>query len=202
MNAKSKVNGKDTSGEPVAKNDSEKRAASQDTPTKADVSNEGSASEKPSETVEYKPSFRLLAEYLKDLSFENPSLVRIFTGESEAIKDPKIDIQVNIRSRRLVQDKNLYETELSIEANAKKDDKALFTIEAVYAAIVEAVNVPDNNRDALLLIEVPRFLFPFMRETIARETQRGGLQPLLLEPIDFAELFRRRQEQQNNQKTN
>jgi preprotein translocase subunit SecB len=80
---------------------------------------------------------------------------------------------------------------LTIKSSAKIQDEALFLVELAYAGVVTVRNVPQEFLSAVVLVEVPRLLFPFARNIIADTTRDGGFPPLMINPIDFAELLRR-----------
>jgi len=51
--------------------------------------------------------------------------------------------------------------------------------------------VPKEHLHPFLLIEGPRMLFPFARQIVADATRNGGFPPLMIDPVDFAALYRR-----------
>lgn len=129
----------------------------------------------------------ILAQYVKDLSFENP-------GAPQSLQDfgkerPNIDISVNVNAARIGEEG--YEVTLNISASASHDDKQRFLVELVYAGLFGIRNMPQETLEAFLLIECPRILFPFARRIIADATRDGGFPPLLMEPIDFQVLYQK-----------
>lgn len=129
--------------------------------------------------------FSILAQYVRDLSFENPGA----PGSLQLQQQPKIDIGVDVQARRLPDDR--FEVELRIRASAAGTDaKPVFVAELVYSGLFLIRNAPEDALQPLCLIECPRVLFPFARRIIADVTRDGGFPPLLLEPIDFVALFR------------
>ncbi len=139
------------------------------------------------------PSFLVLAQYLKDLSFENPRAPEIFQdGQS-----PQMDVSVDVNARNFGPDQ--YEVELSLSAKAKHNNEAIFIVEASYAGAFEIKNMPREQLEGVMLVECPRLLFPFMRQIIADATRNGNFPPLMLEPIDFMAIFlaNRQREQQS-----
>ncbi|MDP2699261.1 protein-export chaperone SecB [Thalassospira sp.] len=128
----------------------------------------------------------LHTQYIKDLSFENPN-----APESVAMQQqPKIAIDVDVEART-TQDQKLHEVILKINIKAEAGDKVAFIAELQYGAVV-TLNVPEEHRLPVLLIEVPRLLFPYARKIISGLTSDGGFPPLMMHPIDFAELFRKK----------
>ncbi len=128
--------------------------------------------------------------YIKDLSFENPNAPLIY-GELQ--KGPNIDITINVDVNHL-QDR-LSEVVLELQVSAKVGDQTAFLLELDFAGLAtvgEGVSEADGDR--LLVTEVPRLLFPFARAVIGDMTRDGGFPPLLINPIDFEDLYRSRQE--------
>lgn len=126
------------------------------------------------------------AQYIKDLSFENPNAPASLLPSSE---QPQLDVNIDVQTRSGPDDS--YEVVLHIKADAKVGGKQAFLIELAYAGIATLKNVPKEALQPILLIEVPRILFPFARNILADVTRDGGFAPLMLNPIDFADLYRR-----------
>lgn len=134
------------------------------------------------------PRVQIVAQYIKDLSFENPGAPGTITNR------PNIDLSVDLQARRM--DGPLFEVELKLRINAKsQEDKPVFLLELVYAGLFQIVNVPDDVLQQVLLIEGPHMLFPYARRIISDAVRDGGMPPLMIEPIDFAGLFRSKQAQ-------
>jgi preprotein translocase subunit SecB len=136
-------------------------------------------------------SARLLlnTQYIKDLSFENPNAPRVYT---ELNKAPEIDVHIDVEVRHL-QDRH-YEVVLIARVKASIKDKVAFLVELDFGGLATVgQQVPEPEIEHLMLVEVPRFLFPFARAVISNATRDGGFPPLLINPIDFEELYRSRQ---------
>ena len=134
------------------------------------------------------PRLQLLAQYVKDLSFENPG------APMNATVRPAIDLNVDLQARRMEADQ--YEIELRLRISAKHEDRTLFLMELSYAGVAFIQNVPEDVISQVLLIEIPHMLFPFARRVVADTIRDGGMPPLMIEPIDFAALYRAKAEQQ------
>jgi preprotein translocase subunit SecB len=131
------------------------------------------------------PRIQIVAQYIKDLSFENPGAPQAMTNR------PAIDLGVDLQAKRL--DAQTFEVELKLRVNATGEgDKPLFLLELAYAGLLQIVNVPEDVIQQVLLIEGPHMLFPFARRIIADAVRDGGMPPLMIEPIDFAGLYRAR----------
>lgn len=130
------------------------------------------------------PQAGILAQYVKDLSFENPNA----PGSLQMQGQPKIEINVNVNARSGGQD--MYEVELKIDATARhEDDRVAFQVELLYAGLFRLTGAPQEAIEPFLVVEAPRILFPFARRVIADATRDGGFPPLMLEPIDFGGLY-------------
>lgn len=132
--------------------------------------------------------FQLLAQYIKDLSFEAPNTPQIF-GAIQG-KQPTINVNVDIRAAKL-QDE-AYEVVLQINAECKTEDTLAFLLELEYAGVAHSALSDDELRSALL-IEIPRQLFPFARNIVSDVTRDGGFMPLMLQPVDFVAMYKRGQ---------
>lgn len=127
---------------------------------------------------------RVLGQYVKDLSFENPNAPDSLRGQGQ----PEIDLSVDVRARSL--DAETFEVELVLSANASSSGSQLFIAELTYAGLFSIRNLEERAREPFLLIECPRLIFPFARRILADATRDGGFPPLMLEPVDFAALYR------------
>jgi preprotein translocase subunit SecB len=129
------------------------------------------------------PSLQVLAQYVKDLSFENP-------GIGQAVQQPRIDLNVDLQARR--GEGGQYEVILKLRVTAQQDTTTLFLLELAYAGAFLLRGVPDESVQPVLLIECPRLLFPFARRIVADIVRDGGMPPLMIEPIDFLALYQAR----------
>jgi preprotein translocase subunit SecB len=137
------------------------------------------------------PQLNVLAQYTKDLSFENPNAP---TSLAPQEKPPAINIQINVSANNISEHE--YEVTLSVEGKAENGDKLMFSFELSYAGVFRILNVPQENLHPLVMIECPRLLFPFAREIIATSVRDGGFPPLMLDPVDFVGLYRQNMERQ------
>lgn len=131
----------------------------------------------------------ILAQYVKDASFENPQAPATLRP-TDVVPDMEVNIGMDAHQLQDPQIPNLYEVALKINAKAKRGDQIMFVIELEYAAAVAIdESVPKGGHHPILLIEVPRILFPYAREFISLMTIHGGYPPLLLNPVDFQALY-------------
>ncbi|TCV70394.1 protein translocase subunit secB [Neorhizobium sp. R1-B] len=133
------------------------------------------------------PSINILAQYTKDLSFENPGAPRSLQARDKA---PGITINVNVNANPLSEAD--FDVVLTLNAEAKDGDKVVFAAELVYGGVFRITGFPQEHMLPLLFIECPRLLFPFARQIVADVTRNGGFPPLMIDPIDFAQMFTQR----------
>ena len=131
------------------------------------------------------PMLSVLAQYTKDQSFENPNAPDSLRSGLSA---PEIQINIEI-GRQMLEGHNI-EVTLMLKAEAKRDDKIAFIAELEYAGLFAFAGVSAEEIQPLIMIECPRLLFPFSRQIMAEMTQNGGFPPIMLEPPDFAGMFR------------
>lgn len=134
------------------------------------------------------PGVRVLAQFIRDLSFENP---RAPDALRQTTAQPQMDVGVEMNARG--REDGLFEVDLKISARATREDGPLFHVEVLYSGVFQITGVPEEALEQALLIECPRFLFPFARRIIADVTSDGGFPPFLLDPIDFAGIYAARQ---------
>lgn len=130
------------------------------------------------------PPLTINGQYTKDLSFEAPTAPGIFSVMQQ--KSPDMTVNVNVNTSEF--DKNVYEVVLDLSAHCKVGDDTAFILELSYAGLF-TLNVDDEVKTAVLLIECPRLLFPFARNILADVSRDGGFPPVMLGPIDFAQLY-------------
>ena len=125
------------------------------------------------------------AQYVKDLSFENPNAV---AAHLEASETPQVEIGVQVNADKV--NDHQYEVRLHITAKASTTEKPLFLADLTYAGIVSVPDARDEEINPLIMIEGPRLLFPFARAIISNMTRDGGFMPLNLQPVDFVAVYR------------
>ncbi len=128
------------------------------------------------------------AQYIKDLSFENPRAPQSLIQQTA---QPSVDINVDVKAQNLGPE--VFEVILTINATARSQDQPVFLVELAYGTVVTVKNATPEMLASLILVETPRIVFPFARAIIANATRDGGFPPLMINPMDFAELLRRQQ---------
>ncbi len=155
-------------------------------------SDSGAANPEPS--ADAAPRLTIAAQYVKDQSFENPGAPGSLT---KGAKVPMINVGIDVQVRRGAEPN--YEVELKISVQAKQEEATVFLTELIYGGIFQLINIPADSLQPVLLIECPRLLFPFARRIIADMTRDGGYAPLMLDNIDFAQLYQQRMAQLQSQ---
>lgn len=136
------------------------------------------------------------SQYLKDFSFESPNAPAIFLEMKHA---PDIKVNLDVKAAKINNDNNIFEISLLINTEAKYEEKTAFICETEYTAIA-TINVPEEQLEPVLLVEIPRYLFPYSRNIIANATREGGFAPLMLQPVDFLSLYVARKQQEAAEK--
>ena len=134
-------------------------------------------------------AIQINAQYIKDLSFENPRAPMSLQDQTQ----PSIDVNVDIKATRVAE--KSYEVILDVTADANSENGQVFILELSYAGVFTLTGIPENNISGMLLVECPRLLFPFARAIVADATRDGGYPPLMIQPVDFARLFIESQQQ-------
>jgi preprotein translocase subunit SecB len=141
----------------------------------------------PEQDQQQAPQLNVVAQYVKDFSFENPNAPKSLTGSPE---QPQINIQINVNAAPVAD--NDIEVVLHLTGKAETKAGVMFSFELAFGGIFRIRNVPQESLNAVVLIECPRLLFPFAREIIATSVRNGGFPPLLLDPVDFVALYRQK----------
>ncbi|MDE2488135.1 MAG: protein-export chaperone SecB [Alphaproteobacteria bacterium] len=141
------------------------------------------------------PGIRILAQFIRDLSFENPRAPESLRAAGQV--QPQIDLGVEMNARG--RDDGLFEVDLKLSAKADRDDGTLFVVELLYGGLFQVNGVAQQDIEPVLLIECPRYLFPFARRIIADLSAEGGFPPFLLDPIDFAGVYAARKAEAQGQ---
>ena len=130
------------------------------------------------------PSFNLIGQYIRDMSFENPG-----APGSIMLGGPNPNFQVGINVGVKKQADDIYAVEITLNAKAEREKNVLFNVELIYGGVFRMKNIPENQLAPLLLVECPRLIFPFARQVLATITQQGGFPPLMMEPVDFNAIY-------------
>lgn len=137
----------------------------------------------PGNGADTQPTAGIVAQYIKDLSVENPNSPKAFQWQGQ----PEIDIQFNIGATGV--EGELHEVELKIVVTARAEQGTAYVVDLTYCGLVGIRNMEDSHAHAFLFAEGPRILFPFARRIVADAVRDAGFPPLMLDPIDFNGLY-------------
>jgi preprotein translocase subunit SecB len=141
------------------------------------------------------PQVSILAQYVKDLSVENPSAPQVYSWQVQ----PQLDVQFNLNVEGAGE--GVHEVSLKFDVSARSDNGVHFMVELSYGGLFALRNVPDESLPPFLMIEAPRLLFPFARQVISEAVSGMGFPPLMLDPIDFASAYMAQVEAAQQQQT-
>jgi preprotein translocase subunit SecB len=136
------------------------------------------------------------AQYVKDLSFENPRAPQSLLQPPQGAA-PDLQVGVDVKAAALAAD--IYEVVMTLKVETKVQNEVIFVAELSYGAVVSLINTTQEDVPIALMVEVPRLMFPYVRNIISEVTRDGGYTPLLLSPIDFVDIYRRRMAEQQQQ---
>jgi preprotein translocase subunit SecB len=142
------------------------------------------------DTAATETGIRIIAQFVRDFSFESPHAPDSLRAGAAP---PAIDmgVEMNARGRQ----DGLFEVDLKLSARASRDDQPVFHVEVLYGGLFHIAGVPEDQLEQILLIECPRFLFPYARRLVSDVTTEGGFPPFLIDPIDFAGVYAARKAQ-------
>jgi preprotein translocase subunit SecB len=140
------------------------------------------------------PQIRVVAQYIKDLSFECPNVPKLIDGPGEA---PNLRVEVNVNANKIAG--STFESTIVFKAEATNKLGTIYDLELAYAGMFQVENLPEAALEPFLLIELPEPCCFRSRRLVADLTREGGFPPLLLDPINFANLFAKRQQERSAQ---
>jgi preprotein translocase subunit SecB len=130
------------------------------------------------------PGIRILTQFIRDLSFESPHAPESLRPSAT---QPQVDLGVELNAR--ARPDGLYDVELKMTARAQRESETVFHVELLYAGLFQITGIPEADMEPVLMIECPRYLFPFARRIVADLTGEGGFPAFMLEPLDFAGIY-------------
>ena len=152
--------------------------------SKAAAAKDNGTAKKPSENANTDRRILVHAQYIKDLSFENPNAPHVLM---EGSTQPDVEITVNVGAKLINDDQ--YEVTLNLAAKASAGETTLFLVDLTYAGLVTPEGAGTDEINPLIMIEAPRLLFPFARAIISDSTRDGGFMPLNIQPVDFVAVY-------------
>ncbi len=140
------------------------------------------------------PPLMIHTQYIKDLSVEIPHAPEIFKDMKQ---QPSVKVDVDINARHL--EENVFDVSLNFRIDGDIEQQKFFIVEMTYAGVV-SLNVPEEHLEAFLMIEAPHMLFPYARQAISNVMGNAGLNPIMLNPLDFAAMYKARLAARQQQK--
>ena len=137
-------------------------------------------------TLATAPGIQVIAQYIKDFSFENPHAPESLVS---GWPQPETNVQISLRHQQVRDDAYECTVNFRIEAKKPEDGKVCFIIDLAYGALAVLKDIPKEQHQAIIMVEVPKLLFPFAREIVAGVTSKGGYPPLYLTPISFETIY-------------
>lgn len=134
------------------------------------------------------PAILIQNQYIKDLSMEIPHAPAIFKKLQGT--NPKVNVEVNVEVEKLEEEKT-FNIMLNVAVNGDVEEEKAFILELSYAAVV-SLNIPEEHREPVLMMEIPHMIYPFARQIVANTMSNAGLPPLMLNPIDFMAMYNAR----------
>ena len=142
------------------------------------------------------PAILIQNQYIKDLSMEIPHAPAIFKKLQGT--NPKVNVEVNVEVEKLEEEKT-FNVMLNVAVNGDVEEEKAFILELSYAAVV-SLNIPEEHREPVLMMEIPHMIYPFARQIVANTMSNAGLPPLMLNPIDFMAMYNARKANAHNTK--
>ena len=133
---------------------------------------------------------RVLSQYIKDLSFENPNVAKLLQGPGD---NPNLRLEINVNAQKMGD--NTFESAIQLKGQATNTAGVIYDLEIEYAGLFQIEGLPEPMLEQFMLINCPALIFPFLRRLAADITREGGFPPLLLDPIDFGALYLERRKQ-------
>lgn len=135
------------------------------------------------------PAMRVLTQFVRDFSFENPRAPESLRMDGK----PEVDMGVEMNAKGRAD--GLFEVDMKLSVKAGTEQGPMFAIELIYGGLFQISGIPEDQLETVLLVECPRYMFPFARQIIASATADGGFYPpFLLEPIDFGAIYQARKD--------
>jgi len=164
----------------MAKKDDQAKKTNGDGPSPEDEASQSATGARPGPDAQ----LAILAQYVKDLSFESPGAPDTLQGPGD---NPQLKVGVNVNAGPRGED--VYEVVLNFEAHARSDTGVIYNVEIAYGGLFRLSNIPQNALQPVLFVDCPAILFPFVRRVLADVVRDGGFPPLMLDPIDFGRLY-------------
>lgn len=140
--------------------------------------------------------FQIQKLYTKDVSFELPNAPQVFQEEGQA------DVKMSLAQRVEDLGNDLHEVVLTVTVTATVDEKTAYLAEVAQAGIFLMTNFNEQTAHAVMNTMCPGTLFPYARQMISTLVGEGGFPPLVLQPVNFEQLYAQRMQQMMEEQKN
>lgn len=137
--------------------------------------------------------FQLQKIYMKDVSFELPNAPQIFQD------DGQVEIKMNLAQRVENLAEGVHEVVLTVTVTANLGEKTAYLAEVQQAGIFAISGLNEQATHAAVNTLCPHTLFPYARRAITDMVADGGFPPLVLQPINFEQIYAQRMQEAQEQ---
>lgn len=141
------------------------------------------------EQEQQQAQFQLQKLYMKDVSFELPNAPQIFQ------EDGQVEIKMNLAQRVESLAENVHEVVLTVTVTASLGEKTAYLVEVQQAGIFAITGLNEQATHAAVNTLCPHTLFPYARSAITNMVADGGFPPLVLQPINFEQIYAQRMQE-------
>lgn len=127
--------------------------------------------------------------YAKDVSFEMPNAPEVFHEQGQA------DVKMSLAQRVDDLGGNLHEVVLTVTVTAMLGEKTAYLAEVAQAGIFQISGFNEQAAHAVINSLCPGTLFPYARRAISGLVADGGFPPLVLQPVNFEQLYAQRMQE-------
>ena len=136
------------------------------------------------------PFYTVLTQYVKDLSLENPFAPHSIIDRAEAMPTTNVAFETAVREVESEKFQDLYEVSLILNISTTTEDRIPIILELDYGVLCTVHNIENEKQlHYMLHSELPRILFPYVRQLVSDYTAQAGYNPLYLPPTNFSALY-------------
>ena len=140
--------------------------------------------------------FQIQKLYTKDVSLELPNAPEIFQENGQA------NVKMSLAQRVDKLDDNLHEVVLTVTVTATVGEKTAYLVEVAQAGIFMVSGFNEQATHAVMNTMCPTILFPYARQVISSLVGEAGFPPLVLQPVNFDQLYAQRMQQMAEEQEN
>jgi len=131
--------------------------------------------------------------YLKDASFEAPNSPAIF----EVKWKPTLELEIDNSAAEIGE--NTYDVVLTVSARAIVEGKTAYMAEVHQSGIFIINNFDPEEIKRTVNIVCRKIIFPYASAELTNLVNKGGFPQLLLQPVNFTALYKRRLQDSQSQ---